>query len=468
MGATLISSKKPIDQDQRHICSGIPKKTGMWHYYPDLLSGNVPRYTSYPTAVEFHDGVGAPEFLAALDGIGPDEPISLYVHIPYCQQICWYCGCNTGAASKTQRLTSYLEALESEIAMIAARLGGRGKVRNIAFGGGSPNAIAPVEFVRLVDRIFTTFSCDRPNISVELDPRIFNAEWAATLAHCGVSRVSLGVQSFSEDIQRAIGRIQPVEMIVDCISQLREVGIDAVNFDLMYGLPGQSIDDLSETLDTAIELQPSRIALFGYAHMPQLFPRQRRIDDRNLPGSEERFAMAELGYRQLTWSGYKAIGFDHFALPNDSLSRAAAEGTLHRNFQGYTDDDCPTMIGLGASAISNFPDAIIQNEKNPGRYRMLALAQTVTAVRGLQRTSDDQLRGALIEKLLCTGSTGRMSATLLEAIRVRSEKFTACNLARIENGALMIEAGGLPYSRAIASLLDTYRQSGVKQFSLAV
>lgn len=178
--------------------------------------------------------------------------------------------------------------------------------------------------------------------------------------------------------------------------------------------------------------------------------------------------MAELGYRQLTWSGYKAIGFDHFALPNDSLSRAAAEGTLHRNFQGYTDDDCPTMIGLGASAISNFPDAIIQNEKNPGRYRMLALAQTVTAVRGLQRTSDDQLRGALIEKLLCTGSTGRMSATLLEAIRVRSEKFTACNLARIENGALMIEAGGLPYSRAIASLLDTYRQSGVKQFSLAV
>lgn len=440
----------------------------MWPYYPDLLAGNVPRYTSYPTAVEFHKGVGGTQLLEALAEIGSDEAISLYVHIPYCQQICWYCGCNTGAAGKTQRLASYLAALEAEIALIAGKLGGRGKVKNIAFGGGSPNAIAPVEFVRLVDRIFTTFSCDRPNISVELDPRIFNAEWAVTLAHCGVSRVSLGVQSFSDDIQHAIGRIQPVSVIEGCMKQLQDVGIDAVNFDLMYGLPGQSVDDLQATLDTTIKLAPSRIALFGYAHMPQLFPRQRRIDDSNLPGSAERFAMAQLGYRQLTWAGYMAIGFDHFALPNDSLSIAAAQGELHRNFQGFTDDGCATMIGLGASAISNFPGYIIQNEKNPGQYRSLALAQMVTASRGVQRLPDDRLRGALIEKLLCSGNSGPIPEYILAAAMTGLAAFVERGLARLESGAIIIEAKGLPYTRGIAALLDRYRQPVDKQFSPAI
>lgn len=440
----------------------------MWPYHPDLLVRNVPRYTSYPTAAEFREDTGGPELSLALSKIGKDEPISLYIHIPYCKQICWYCGCNTGAANKIQRLTSYLAALESEIALIAEKLGGRGRVKNIAFGGGSPNAIAPVEFVRLVDRLITTFSCERPNIAVEIDPRIFTFEWASTLAHCGVSRVSLGVQSFAANIQRAIGRIQPVSMIEDCLKYLRDVGINDANFDLMYGLPGQSANDLQETLDTTIKLAPSRIALFGYAHMPQMFPRQRRIDDSNLPAPAERFAMAEMGYRHLTWSGYTAVGFDHFALPGDSLAIALAQGRLHRNFQGYTDDDCTTMIGLGASAISNFPGAFLQNEKNPGKYRMLALAHNATATRGVKRTDDDRVRGALIEKLLCTGSTGPMPQSILEAIRVSSNIFAERNLARITSDALIIETEGLPYSRTIASLLDSYRQTGTKQFSVAI
>lgn len=440
----------------------------MWPYYPDLLAGNVPRYTSYPTAVEFHEGVGRHELIEALDNVGSDDPVSLYVHIPYCQQICWYCGCNTGAAGKTQRLTSYLAALEAEIALIAGKLGKRGKVKNIAFGGGSPNAIAPVDFVRLVDRLFTTFSCDRPNISVELDPRIFTVEWAATLAHCGVSRVSLGVQSFSEDIQRAIGRIQPVEMIEDCMKQLRDVGINAVNFDLMYGLPGQSVDDLQGSLDTAIKLKPSRIALFGYAHMPQLFPRQRRIDDSKLPGSAERFAMAETGYQQLTQAGYTAIGFDHFARPDDSLSIAAEKGMLYRNFQGYTDDGCPTMIGLGASSVSNFLDYITQNEKHPGLYRTLALAQNFTTSRGIERSLDDKLRAALIERLLCTGNSGEVPVDILDAARPALNRFALHDLVRIKSDAIVIQPDGLPYSRAIASSLDGYRVQGGKQFSLAI
>jgi oxygen-independent coproporphyrinogen-3 oxidase len=440
----------------------------MWPYYPDLLSRNVPRYTSYPTAAEFREDVGPSALMEALDKIGSDEPVSLYVHIPYCQQICWYCGCNTGAANKAQRLSSYLSALESEIALVASRLGGRGTVTNIAFGGGSPNAIAPVEFVRLVDRILTTFNCTRPNISVELDPRIFNAEWADTLAHCGVSRVSLGVQSFSENIQEAIGRIQPVEMIEECTAHLRDVGIYAVNFDLMYGLPNQSVEDLQSTLRTAIGLQPSRIALFGYAHMPQRFPRQRRIDDSNLPGLAERFSMAELGYRELTDAGYKAIGFDHFARADDSLAIAAKQDRLHRNFQGYTDDDCEIMIGLGASAISIFPDYIIQNEKNPGRYRMQASSQNMSVSKGVKRTADDQLRGALIEKLLCSGNSGPVPHKLLNAVQAELNIFIQRGLARLQSDAIIIEPDGLPYSRAIASLLDRYRQPEGTQFSQAV
>lgn len=440
----------------------------MWPYYPDLLAGNVPRYTSYPTAVEFRENVGIPEFEKALDEIGSDDALSLYVHIPYCQQICWYCGCNTGAAGKTHRLTSYLAALEAEIALIAGKLDGRGRVKNIAFGGGSPNAIAPVEFVRILDRIFTTFSCDQPKISVEIDPRNFNLEWAATLAHCGVSRVSFGVQSFSDHIQRAIGRIQPVEMIEDCMAQLRHVGIDAFNFDLMYGLPGQSISDLQATLDIAIKLAPNRIALFGYAHMPNLFPRQRRIHDGDLPDSEQRFAMAAFGNRHLTSAGYNAIGFDHFARPDDSLSVAAAQGTLHRNFQGYTDDTCPIMIGFGASAISGFPDFYFQNEKHVGTYRALLREQNFTVSRGVYRTANDRVRGTLIEKLLCTGNSGPVPGDILEIARPALDRFALNKLARIESGSIVIEPAGLPYSRAIASTLDGYRAIGGKQFSLAI
>ncbi len=440
----------------------------MWPYYPDLLAGNVPRYTSYPTAVEFRESVGIQEFEQALDKIDADDALSLYVHIPYCHQICWYCGCNTGASGKTHRLTAYLTALETEIALIAGKLGGRGRVKNIAFGGGSPNAIAPVGFVRILDRIFTTFSCEQPNISVEIDPRIFNPVWAATLGHCGVSRVSFGVQSFSDHIQQAIGRIQPVETIEDCITQLRHVGINAFNFDLIYGLPRQSVSDLQATLDISIKLAPNRIALFGYAHMPNLFPRQRRIHDCDLPDSEQRFAMAAFGNHQLTSAGYMAIGFDHFARPDDSLSIASAKGTLHRNFQGYTDDNCPIMIGLGASAISGFPDFLFQNEKHVGIYRTRALAQNFTVSRGVHRTAIDRVRGALIEKLLCTGNSGPVPADILESAKPRLDIFASNKLARIESSSIVIERAGLPYSRAIASTLDDYRVAGGKQFSVAI
>lgn len=440
----------------------------MWTFHPDLLNANVPRYTSYPTALEFSADVAGDAFLDALDNVAPDTPISLYVHIPYCQQICWYCGCNTGAASKEKRLTSYLAALESEIIQVATQLNGRGKVSHIAFGGGSPNAIAPVEFVRLTDRLMTMFDCDKPRISVELDPRIFNTEWAATLAGCGVSRVSLGVQSFSPDIQQAIGRSQPLHMIEECIWKLRAAGIHAVNFDLMYGLPHQTEAELFDTLEIAAGLKPNRIALFGYAHMPQIFPRQRKIDGDSLPGATQRFAMAALGYDYLTKTGYDAIGFDHFALPSDSMAVAAKDGTLRRNFQGFTDDHSDVMIGMGASAISNFPDYIIQNEKNVGGYRARASALQVCATRGVRRNVDAKVRGKLIEKLLCFGNSGPLPADIKAQIAGPLRVFSDRGLAKLENDSIIIAPDGVAYARAIASLLDAYRQHATTNFSPAV
>ena len=452
-------------KDRLHLSCSI---AAMWTFYPELLAGNVPRYTSYPTAVEFSDKVGATCFAQALDDITSDTPISLYLHIPYCRQICWYCGCNTGAASKEKRLTGYLAALEAEIIQTAERLNGRGRVRQIAFGGGSPNAIAPVEFVRLIDRVRTMFTCDNPQISVELDPRIFSIEWAATLARCGVSRVSLGVQSFSETIQRAIGRMQPLRMIENCIWQLRECGIKGVNFDLMYGLPAQSQKDLFETLETTAGLAPDRIALFGYAHMPQLFPRQRQIDDSALPNSAERFAMAALGYDYFAKAGYCAIGFDHFAKPEDSLTIAAQSGSLRRNFQGFTDDSSDTLIAMGASAISHFPGYIIQNEKNVGDYRARAVAQEICGVRGVRRDVIDQIRGKLIERLLCTGNSSAIPQSMQREIAAAIQPFAERGLARLAGDELVIEPAGVAYARVVASLFDAYRKPSVRQFSPAV
>jgi oxygen-independent coproporphyrinogen-3 oxidase len=280
--------------------------------------------------------------------------------------------------------------------------------------------------------------------------------------------VSLGVQTLAEDVQHAINRVQPREMVLGLIEELRGAGIEAINMDLMYGLPGQSISDLQATLDIAIKLAPNRIALFGYAHMPNLFPRQRRIHDGDRPDSEQRFAMAAFGNRHLTRAGYTAIGFDHFARPDDSLSVAAAQGTLHRNFQGYTDDTCPIMIGFGASAISGFPDFYFQNEKHVGTYRALAKEQNFTVSRGVHRTANDRVRGTLIEKLLCTGNSGPVPGDILEIARPALDRFALSKLARIESGSIIIEPAGLPYSRAIASTLDGYRATGGKQFSLAI
>lgn len=438
-----------------------------WKYHPELLETPVPRYTSYPTAAEFSEAVGRVDMEREIAGVLGEQPLSLYVHIPYCHEICWYCGCNTGAANKTQRLVSYLDGLRAEIQLVASRLAGQGRVQRIAFGGGSPNAIAPEQFAELLANLRTAFLAHDALLSVELDPRSLTSGWFDAIAAAGIGRASLGVQTLDPRVQAAIGRIQPLELIRTTVDQLRRSGIRSLNFDLMYGLPRQGLEELASTIQAAIELRPERVALFGYAHVPHLIARQRRIDEAALPDAELRFRQAELGQEMLLAAGYRQIGFDHFALPHDPLALAASEGRLKRNFQGFTDDRADILIGLGASAISQFANLIVQNDKNAGRYRIKTSSGLLAADRGIVRDAADRRRGEVIERLLCDGEA-RLSWPLEPDLAGRLEPFIKFGLAKLDGSMIRLSPDAWPYARVIASLFDSYRQPAADRFSSAI
>jgi len=435
-------------------------------YHPELLAVPVPRYTSYPTAAEFQDGIGGAEMEAALAAIGEEDRLSLYLHIPYCHEICWYCGCNTGAANRAHRLTAYLDALEAELDLVADRLGGRGRVQRIAFGGGSPNAIEPEAFLRLVDRLGSAFAAEGAELSVELDPRSLTPAWMQAMAAAGVTRASLGVQTLAPHVQEAIGRIQPASMVAAAVEGLVAAGVTSLNFDLMYGLPHQSLADLEDTLRQAVAMRPDRVALFGYAHVPHLIPRQRRIDGSALPDAAMRFEQAELGHRFLVDAGYRPVGFDHFARPDDPLAIAHRDRTLRRNFQGFTDDPAEILLGFGASAISSFPDRILQNEKNAGRYRMLVTAGRLTPVRGVLRSAADRVRARIVESILCHGEADL--APLGTDLPPGLARFLEAGLVERDGDRLRLTADAVPYARVIAATFDTYRQPQAERFSSAI
>lgn len=438
-----------------------------WRFHPDLLARPVPRYTSYPTAAEFHDGVGETEQRAALRRLGSGDVVSLYVHIPFCREICWYCGCNTGAANRPQRLAAYLQRLDEEMARVAGQLRHGIRVGRVAFGGGSPNAIDPAQFLQLVERLHLHFPLADPVLSVEVDPRGFDAAWAGAIRAARVSRVSLGVQTFAPHVQAAIGRIQPEALIADTVTLLRANGVGSINFDLMYGLPGQTIGNLDDTLATAIALAPDRLAVFGYAHVPDRLPRQRRIDAGRLPDLAMRFAMAERAHDRLTAAGYSSAGFDHYARPGDALAIAAAAGTLNRNFQGFTEDRAEVLIGLGASAISQFPGLIVQNEHQWGRWGMRVSAGGLGGARGILRSADDRRRGDIIAALLTSGVADIAPLGCSTRYRAALAPFERAALIGWRGERLVLVPEAQPYARAIAAAFDAFRQDGVR-FSNAI
>lgn len=442
----------------------LPFMIGMWPYHPELLATPVPRYTSFPTAAEFGP-VSAHLFIEQLEQVASE--ISLYVHIPFCEKICHYCGCNTAAAGRRHRLETYLDALQREAALLADHLPPNVAVGRLSFGGGSPNAISPLDFARLLSCLTVHFRLANPHISIEVDPRAMSREWAEVIGSSGITRASLGVQTFAPETQAAIGRVQPPELIEQTTAWLRKAGVTSLNYDLMYGLPGQEWSDLEDTLERSCALGADRIALFGYAHVPHLIPRQRVIPADDLPGLDARFEMAARGYEYLTARGYAPVGFDHFALPADPLAIAARDGSLRRNFQGFTDDTAPVLIGIGASAISSFPELLVQNEKNSGRYRMQLSQDRLPVAHGIKRSANDQARGKVIEALLCQGAADLPQALLREA-KPRLAPFLDAGLASLDGAILQIEPGGLPYARSVAALFDPYRQDSQRRFSSAV
>lgn len=438
-----------------------------WPYHPQLLERAVPRYTSYPTAAEFSGNVNDGAQRIALEAVGGDAVISLYLHVPFCREICWYCGCNTGAAGRTTRVLAYLERLHAEIALVGKALGGRVRVGRIAFGGGSPNSISPAQFLNLLSILRQWFDTEDATLSVEIDPRSFDAGWAEALGEAGVERVSLGVQTFEPHVQTAIGRVQPTETIASAVEMLRAQRVHSLNFDLMYGLPGQSDDDLDATLETALAMSPDRLAVFGYAHVPHLIARQRLVDARALPGTEARFRMAARAHARLIAEGYVPVGFDHYAHPADPMGVAAVEGRLRRNFQGFTDDQADTLIGFGSSSISEFPGLYVQNEHNQGRWAMRIAAGRLAGARGVVRTAEDQRRGSVIRDIL-TGGVADL-APLGGAARWRSrlEPFARVDLLGWRGDRLVLVPEAQPYARSIAAVFDRYRQDATR-FSTAI
>jgi len=457
---TLIRVKAQIPSTPHHAFM-------TWTYHPELLATPVPRYTSFPTAAEFGDDIGPGDLVEAIDEIAGRAAISLYVHIPYCREICWYCGCNTGAANRSHRLAAYLDRLEDEIALFAAHLDPRVRIGRIAFGGGSPNAISPDQFDTLVAKLRQSFDCADAVLSVEVDPRGFDQPWADALARNGVSRVSLGVQTLSPVIQAAIGRVQPEAMIADTAAMLRRAGVTSINFDLMYGLPGQTDADLAQSIERCLALAPDRLAVFGYAHVPAMLPRQRRIDATALPDGRARFGQAQLADTMLSAAGYEAVGFDHFAKPDDALAIAARAGTLRRNFQGFTEDTADVLLGLGASAISAFPDRLLQNDKNTGRWGMNVAAGRFAVSKGLHRSVDEQRRARAIESLMCQGSADLRGLDLF-CLRTRLRAFEHLGLVAWAGTVLNMGPGSAPYVRSIAATLDPYRHAATTLFSNAV
>lgn len=440
----------------------------MWTYHPDLLARPVPRYTSYPTAAEFTGAVCSSDMAGGLANLDVNENVSLYLHIPFCREICWYCGCNTGAATRQARLDAYVGRLHEEIDLVAAQLGGRGRVRRIALGGGSPNAIAPTAFSALLEHVERAFRTNRPIVSVELDPRGFDRNWAAALADAKVQRASLGVQTFDTTVQKLIGRVQPHAHIARTVELLRQAGIESLNFDLMYGLPSQDSAVLLETLEAAVSLAPDRLAVFGYAHVPQLIPRQRRIDQTRLPGSAERFHQAADAHAFLVAKGFQPVGFDHFARPDDPLAVAGRRGQLRRNFQGFTDDTASCLLGVGASAISGFPDRLVQNEKNTGKWHLAISAGRFPVERGIYRSPGDRVRGRAIEQLLCEGKVDLASVLDQTCLRAPLLDFEQRGLLAWHGSTIVLADDALPYARAIAARIDAYRDQSAGRFSNAV
>lgn len=439
--------------------------------------GCAPRYTSYPTAVQFTAAVQAGLYRRWLSELPVGEPVSLYVHIPFCSRLCWYCACNTRAVNSHDAIGGYMRLLTREIALLAEALPGRMGARALHLGGGTPNMLDPDDLDVLFGALRSAFAFEPGvEIAAELDPAVLTRSWVEAAARHGLNRVSLGVQNLSPEVQTAVNRPERFEDLAECVRWLRLVGIESVNLDLMYGLPRQTTANTVSTIEAVLRLQPERIALFGYAHVPRMKPHQKLLDEATLPGPAERLDQFGAATERLRQAGYVRIGLDHFAKPSDELAVALRQGRLHRNFQGYTTDAARTLLGVGASAIGSLPQGLVQNVTQELGWRAAVARAELPIARGVALTDEDRFRSEIIERLMCDlaidleavcARHGRKLAELAAELACL-QPFADDGLVRIDGARLAVTQAGRFLVRSVCAVFDAYLAPEAQRHAKAI
>ncbi len=440
-----------------------------------------PRYTSYPTAPMFHTGIGNDDYAVTLQRVASDDaPLSLYIHIPFCNTVCYYCGCSKIVTKQYERSAPYLELLLQEIDQVADAMGDHQRtVTQLHFGGGTPTFMSNDQMRTLMQKLRSRFQfADREHgeFSIEIDPRECDESTIAVLQEIGLNRMSMGVQDFDPDVQKAVNRIQSEEETLRVLREAREHGFESINIDLMYGLPHQSVSTFDTTLDTIIDFSPDRIALFNYAHLPHMFMPQRRINDSDLPTPQEKLNILEHSIEKLLKAGYVFIGMDHFAKPEDELTIAQKNGALYRNFQGYSTQAECDLIGLGVTSIGYVGGSFFQNEKKMEDYAAAIQNNHFAVFRGYQLSQEDHLRRQVIMRLMCDFAL--TYAPFEETFNIDFKQHFAQSLQLLEqmqqdqlltlndNGLTVLPAGRL-LIRNIAMVFDEYLQKKNEQSSFS-
>ncbi len=433
-------------------------------------TANLPRYTSYPTAPHFVP-LAPDAHAAGLARITAAQPVSLYLHVPFCHALCWYCGCHTTVTRSDARIERYALALLAEAKLLHAALPPHGPVTHLALGGGTPSALGAKRLagvVRHLRRLFP-FAPDA-ELSVELDPRTLTQDVVDTLAEAGFTRASLGLQDANPEVQAKIGRIQPVEQVAEGMERLRAAGIPRINLDMMYGLPTQTVAHVEHTARVAAQLRADRVAAFGYAHVPWMKPAQNAIRGEELPGAAARMDQAAAAHAALTAHGFVAIGLDHFAMPKDPMARAARAGTLRRNFQGYTTDHAEVLLGLGCSAIGETPRGYVQNIADERGWAAAVEAGLLPVARGLELTEDDRIRRRAIERVMCELRLDL--APLPLCVRAQAmpglRSLAKDGLVALEGDVVVVQEAGRRFLRHVAACFDARLGSGAGRHSAAV
>ncbi|MDE2005557.1 MAG: oxygen-independent coproporphyrinogen III oxidase [Rhodospirillales bacterium] len=437
----------------------------------------VPRYTSYPTAPHFTGAVDEAVYRTWLGELPAEAALSLYLHVPFCAELCWFCGCHTTATRRPEPLAAYARVLMAEIDLLADALPAALPVRHLHWGGGTPTALGPVWMQAIAARLASRFGfAAEAEIAVEIDPRTLTEDTADALAAMGTTRASLGVQDFDPAVQAAVNRHQSLAVTAAAASRLRARGIGAINLDLIYGLPHQTEDGVARTVAEALTLAPDRVAVFGYAHVPWMKRQQRLIDEAALPGPASRFAQREAAERTILGAGYVAVGLDHYALPTDALAVAARAGGVRRNFQGYTTDAAPVLLGLGASSIGALPQGYAQNAAPIPEWRDAVRAGRLPIARGVALSAEDRLRRDAIEQVMCAGKADLAAIAARHGVGAEALMGAAPALAaQAEDGLIRwdgrrvaVTPRGRPFLRAVASAFDAYLRPDMVRHAAAI